>query len=312
MSVLVPGFMIPSAIRSSIPCAVRMAMSAASPALQAFQQGNGRREIRVDRASRGFIPGDQFAHRAHDREGRDDADRGHSAILVIHWFKIDPDPDSVIAAAQDHAADRADVAEVAAPAEQDMLVLDHDAVGWIDVDPAVLGTQPAADPGVGLVGALAFGLARRRLGADVAGGVAGRNTDASEAADHGVGEILADAFPAGHDLGDGGGDGGDAGAKPEFGVDAFVQVQQGLQHRAAFGEGFLDIGFGGGVDRGHRGAELEFHRLPAVLGCGPTWTTSSQGSVVPAAGGGGQSTSTTDSDVTSKSAWGRSRNSQVT
>src|SRR6202044_1341297 len=121
----------------------------------------------------------------------------------------------VIDAAQNHAADGADVAEVAAPAEQDVLVLDHDAVGRIDIHPAVFGTEPTAHPGVGLIGAVTFDLARRRLGADVAGGVAGRNADASEAADHGMGEVLADAFAAGHDLGDGRGDGGDPGAKTE-------------------------------------------------------------------------------------------------
>src|ERR1700722_17610169 len=86
-------------------------------------------------------------------------------------FKIDGDRDNVVAAAEDHAADWADIAEIAAPAEQDVLVLHHDAVGWIDVHPAKFRTQPAANPGVRLVRALAFRLARRWLGADVARGV---------------------------------------------------------------------------------------------------------------------------------------------
>src|ERR1700733_15276614 len=106
----------------------------------------------------------------------------------------------MVAAAQDNAAHRADVAEVAAPAEKDLLVFGHDAVGGVDVYPAVFGAEPGTDPGVDLFKAVALGLARRRLGADVAGGVARGDADAAQAADHGVGKILADAFLAGHDL----------------------------------------------------------------------------------------------------------------
>ena len=61
---------------------------------------------------------------------------------------------------------------------------------------------------------------------------------------------------------------GDSGAKTEFGVDTFVEVQQSLQHWASLGKGLFDIGFRGGVHGGHLGAELEFHRAPAFLAAG--------------------------------------------
>src|SRR3978361_1364689 len=142
----------------------------------------------------------------------------------------------MVSAPQDHAANGADIAEVPAPAEQDVFVLHHDAVGRVHVHPPELGSKPAADPGMRLIGALAFDLTRWRSGADIAGGIARRYSNPAQAADHGVGEILAYALPARHDLGYRRGDGGDAGAKAEFGVESFVELQQGVHDRAPLGE----------------------------------------------------------------------------
>jgi len=48
--------------------------------------------------------------------------------------------DDVLATAQDDAADRADVAEVAAPSEQHVLIFHYDPVGGIDIHPTVFRT----------------------------------------------------------------------------------------------------------------------------------------------------------------------------
>ena len=69
------------------------------------------------------------------------------------FLEFDLDREGLLAAAQDHAAQRRDVAEVAAPAQHDVLVPHHDAVGGIDVQPAMLRPEPGADPGMRLVGA---------------------------------------------------------------------------------------------------------------------------------------------------------------
>ena len=94
-------------------------------------------------------------------------------------------------------------------------------------------------------------------------------------------------------------------------VEALVQVQQRLQHRASLGEGLADIVLRVRVNRRHRGAELELNRLPARRACGLLDHVFPVRRVL-RTGGGGQLTSTTDSEVTSKSACGRSMNSQVT
>ncbi len=86
------------------------------------------------------------------------------------------------------AAKRAHVGKIPAPAEHHVLVPDQDAVGRIDVHPTMLGTHPAADPGMRLVAAAPLRLAGRRLRADVTTDVAGGQTQRAQAGDHQMGE----------------------------------------------------------------------------------------------------------------------------
>src|ERR1700729_4011086 len=79
----------------------------------------------------------------------------------------------LLPAAQDHTAQRRDVCEVAPPAEDHMLVTHHDAIGGIEINPAVLGTQPATNPCMRLVSPKPRKLRPRRPCADVAGDIAG-------------------------------------------------------------------------------------------------------------------------------------------
>src|SRR6516162_4789206 len=78
--------------------------------------------------------------------------RGRGLSLRFGNFpQFDLDRKRLLAAAQDDAAQRRDVAEIAAPAQHDMLVPHHDAVGGIEIQPAMLRPQPGADPGMRLV-----------------------------------------------------------------------------------------------------------------------------------------------------------------
>src|SRR5579872_2915340 len=88
--------------------------------------------------------------------------------------QFDLDCQLLIAAAQDDTAQWCDVAEIAAPAEYDVFVAHDDAVGRVDVQPAMRRAEPCANPGVRLIGAQPLGLAARRECADVTGDVAPR------------------------------------------------------------------------------------------------------------------------------------------
>jgi hypothetical protein len=59
----------------------------------------------------------------------------------------------VVAAAQDDAAQRADVGEVAAPGDGDVVLLGDQVVGRVEMDPACRLAAPHRDPGVAGVGA---------------------------------------------------------------------------------------------------------------------------------------------------------------
>jgi hypothetical protein len=59
----------------------------------------------------------------------------------------------LLAAAEDHAAHRRHVAEVASPAERDVLVVDQAVVGRVEIDPARCLAAPSRDPGMRGVGA---------------------------------------------------------------------------------------------------------------------------------------------------------------
>ena len=82
-----------------------------------------------------------------------------SSFRSRSFLQHDLDREDLLAAAQDHTAQRRDVAEVATPAQHDMLVLHDDAVGRIEVQPTIFRPEPRADPGMRLIGAEAACLA---------------------------------------------------------------------------------------------------------------------------------------------------------
>ena len=104
---------------------------------------------------------------------------------------------------EDHAPERRDVAEVAAPRGDDVARVGEVVVGRVEVDP------PAARhhhrrPRVRGVRALQAGLPRRRGGLEVAADVARGQPDRAQAAQRQVGEVLADALPQREQLLEGG------------------------------------------------------------------------------------------------------------
>ena len=99
------------------------------------------------------------------------------------------------AAAEYHAAQGRDVAEVAAPTEGDVFGLHQAAVGRVEIHPAE-GWAKHRDPGVGRIGADQPWLAGRWLGQQVAADVTRRQTARAQAGEHQVGEVLAHATAA--------------------------------------------------------------------------------------------------------------------
>ncbi len=142
-----------------------------------------------------------------------------------------------------------------------MLVLRDEVVGRIEADPAVLGTQPAADPGMARVGAAPRGSARRRTGADVAGDVARRQAERAQRGDHQVGEVLAHPGALREHAHDRRGDAGGAGTEHEVAPDARGEVEQAREHRLARRETRGRVVPGCRLRRRHRTGEDELRRL---------------------------------------------------
>src|ERR1700712_378151 len=69
--------------------------------------------------------------------------------------------DVLLAGSQNDPGDGGDVGVVAAFGEDDVVVADHDRVGRVEADPAVLVAAPDRNPGVGGVGAFQTLLALR-------------------------------------------------------------------------------------------------------------------------------------------------------
>lgn len=105
-------------------------------------------------------------------------------------------------AAQQDAADGADILVVAPMGNRDVLVSRHDAVGGIEVDPAGF-RRPHREPSVRRVGALQFLHAGWRIGEQIAADVPGWQAESTQARDRQMREVLADAAPLGQDMGDG-------------------------------------------------------------------------------------------------------------
>ena len=107
--------------------------------------------------------------------------------------QIDRNIQGLVAGAEDDAGDGGDVEVVAADGDGDVVFGDYQGVGGIEADPAVVGAAPQINPGVCGVGAFEARPAGRGVGADVAADIGGGETEATQAGDHDVGEVLADA-----------------------------------------------------------------------------------------------------------------------
>ena len=94
-------------------------------------------------------------------------------VLFLCRRDAHADVQRVRAAAEDHAAQRADVAVVASPGEGDVAQVGQDVVGRIEIDPAECRAVDR-EPGVRRVGADQPRLARRRIGEQIAADVARR------------------------------------------------------------------------------------------------------------------------------------------
>jgi len=107
------------------------------------------------------------------------------------------------------------VAIVSSPSQRDMFFLGHAVVGRIEFRPASAG-YVYRQPGVRRIGSDQAGLARRRQGFQIAADVARRQSQISQAGDHQVGEILANAAPLAQDLFERRGDRGEMRIVSEF------------------------------------------------------------------------------------------------
>ena len=108
----------------------------------------------------------------------------------------------MIGAAQDHAAQRRDIAEIPAPGHGDVVRAREAAVGGIELDPAVR-RAPHRHPGVRrrIADQLLTAFSRSGIGAQVAAHVARRQAARTQAGDHEMREVLADAAPGLHHFG---------------------------------------------------------------------------------------------------------------
>src|ERR1700692_3727334 len=115
------------------------------------------------------------------------------------------------AAADDHAAQRGYVAEVASPGDDDVVGTHAHIVGRVEIDPAE-GWTKDGNPGVRSVRTDIGGVgAGRRQRAQVAADIARCQPPRTQTPDHDVGKILAYAAAGLERLDSGGADGGAAG-----------------------------------------------------------------------------------------------------
>ena len=97
------------------------------------------------------------------------------------------------AGGDDDAVERGDIGIVAAGGDDDVFVSDDQRIGGIERQPAEIGAAPDAHPGMHGIGALAARVSRRRIGADEAADIGGRQAERPERRDHDVRVILAAA-----------------------------------------------------------------------------------------------------------------------
>ena len=95
----------------------------------------------------------------------------------------------MLTSAQDHAFEGGDICEVAAPGHSDVSVIGHEVVGWIKVDPAVIG-QVHREPCMGGIRANQVLFSGRGKGLEIAADISHGQTHSAEATDSQMGKVL--------------------------------------------------------------------------------------------------------------------------
>ena len=146
-----------------------------------------------------------------------------------------------------------------------MVLVRHEIVGRIEMDPARLLAAPDGDPGVAGIGTAQRDLVRGVDGADVARDIGGGETVGAKRRDLDMGEVLADARLAGEDGGERRADVGGARVILEIGLDARGELAGGFEDRPARREGRRTVVAQGG-DRRHQRRVV--HELAGLDGHG--------------------------------------------
>src|SRR5262245_22932249 len=157
------------------------------------------------------------------------------SLLLSDPHHVHADLQRVLAAAENDAANRADIAVVAAPPKRDVAGRRQHVVGGIDVDPAAPGTVHG-EPGVRGVGADAARLPWRRNSLEVAADVERGQAERTKTRDLGAREVLTDAAAQPEDIGERRRHVRRFGIEREVSVEAAGQIEHRLEVRAAPGK----------------------------------------------------------------------------
>lgn len=139
------------------------------------------------------------------------------------------------ACAKKHALDGRDVGVIPAPTDGKMLGCGHLVIGGIEAEPARQGIIDGK-PGMGGICPHEFFLARGRQGLEITAHIPGGKTQAAQAGDGHMGEVLADALSVGKDPGKGGGDSSKTGMIGKILVDAGSKIQGSKENRSFWGK----------------------------------------------------------------------------
>ncbi len=139
-----------------------------------------------------------------------------------------------------------------------------DAIGWVQINPAMLRTEPRTNPGVGLIRAQPAWLPGRTECPDVTGHVSCRDAEGSQQADHQVRKVLADPLATPQHLADRRGRRRHARPEGEIALDARVDIQQHREDGPLRCEARCGVGPCFFRRLRERTVEYEFRGLPAV------------------------------------------------
>ena len=138
-----------------------------------------------------------------------------------------------------------------------MPIAGDDAIGRVKADPAARSPAPQHDPGMHRIRPDQARLAGRRIGAQIAADIGGRQPGEAQRHHHDMGEILAHAMARGKGIGDGCRRVGTARFIPKFGADALRQVKRCSDDRPVGGQAIADPGADVRQERrAHRGIEI--------------------------------------------------------